>query len=161
MYRKGLNRTLLRCLEEEESKLALKDIHEGICGSHSNGLNLAKKILRMGYFWKTLERDGCQYVKVCKKYQYHGNLIHAPSQELQPFVTPWPFYQWGFDLIGMIYPPSSNRHKYIIIATKYFTKWVEAVPLSTAIGKQISMFILNHIICRYGIPHAIITDNGK
>lgn len=75
--------------------------------------------------------------------------------------TPWPFYQWGLALIGMIYPPSSNGHKFIITTTEYFTKLIKDVPLSTTIEKQISMFILNHIICRYGIPQSIIIDNVK
>ena len=49
---------------------------------------------------------------------------------------------------------------FIIIATEYFTKWVEAVPLSATIGKHVSFFILNHIIFHYGIPSSIVTDNG-
>lgn len=39
-------------------------------------------------------------------------------------------------------------------------KWVEVVPLSTAIGKHVALFILNHIIYRYGIPSSIVTDYG-
>ena len=49
LFRRGLNRTLLRCLEFEESKHALVDIHKGICGSHSNGLTLARKLIRASY----------------------------------------------------------------------------------------------------------------
>lgn len=49
---------------------------------------------------------------------------------------------------------------FIITTTEYFTKWVEAVPLIKATGKQVALFILNHIICRYGIPLSIVTDNG-
>ena len=44
LYRKSLDGTLLRCLEKEESKKSLVDIHNGICGSHSNGLALAQKL---------------------------------------------------------------------------------------------------------------------
>ena len=98
--------------------------------------------------------------KLAKKCQIHGNLVHAPAQELNPLATPWPLYQWGFDLIGAIHPPSSNKHKWIITATKYFTKWVEAEPLTNSTGKQISSFILNHIIFRFGIPHAILINNA-
>ena len=37
---------------------------------------------------------------------------------------PWPFSHWGFNLVGQVYPNSSNGHKYIIAATEYFTKIV-------------------------------------
>ena len=84
----------------------------------------------MGYFWPTMEKDSINYVKTCKKCQIHGNLVHAPAQELNPLATPWPFYQWGFDLIKAIHPPSFGGHKWIITATEYFTKWIKVMQLA-------------------------------
>ena len=46
------------------------------------------------------------------------------------------------------------------MATEYFTKWVEAVPLKKATRPTIANFICEHIICRFGIPHKIISDKG-
>ena len=46
------------------------------------------------------------------------------------------------------------------MATEYFTKWVEAVPLKKATGPKIANFIREHTICRFGIPHMIVSDNG-
>ena len=83
-----------------------------------------------------MEKDSIDYVKTCKKCQIYGNLIHAPVQELNQLATPWPFYQWGFDLIGAIHPPSSIKHKWIITTTEYFTKWVEAAPLIDSTRKK-------------------------
>ena len=66
LFRRGLNKTLLRCLESEESKHALIDIHEGICGSHSNGLTLARKLIRAGYYWPNMEQEAIKYAKSYK-----------------------------------------------------------------------------------------------
>ena len=107
-----------------------------------------------------MQIDAITFAKSCEKCQKHGNLIHAPGRELIPSVSHWPFQRWAFDLVGQIHPNSSGGHKFIITATDYFTKWVEAVPLSVASGRTISLFILNHIICRFGVPSEIITDNG-
>eukprot|EP01018_Ginkgo_biloba_P012948 Gb_20485 [translate_table: standard] len=161
LYRRGYNGTLLKCLNAEEANLAIKEVHDGICGAHTSGMVLAKKLLIIGYYWPTMEKDSYQYVKRCVACQRHGDLIHVPSQALQPITAPWPFFTWGLDLIRKINPSSSDGHNHIIIATKYFTKWVEAIPLTTVTGKQISKFILNHLICCYGIPSVIITNNGK
>lgn len=160
MYKQGLNGTLLRCLEPDESKRALAEVHEGIYGSHLKGLTLAHKLIRVGYYWPDMEKEAFQYAKTCKQYQFHGNLTHALAKELIPFISFWPFQQWAFDFLGQIHPSSSRGHKFIITATDYFTKWVEAVPLAIADGKSMAMFILNYIICRYGVPSSIITDNG-
>ena len=94
-----------------------------------------------------MQADAVRYAKSCQKCQFHGNLIHAPGHELIPSMTYWAFQQWAFDLVGKIHPSSSSSHKFIITATEYFTKWVEAVPLLVATGKHIALFILNHIIC--------------
>lgn len=84
---------LLRCLDKEESNVALREIHEGICGSQSNGLTLAKKLLRIGYFWPPMEKDACHFAKNCHKCQCHGNLIHIQAQEIHPVTKIWPFYE--------------------------------------------------------------------
>jgi hypothetical protein len=71
-----------------------------------------------------------------------------------------PFRSWGIDLIGQIYPSSSKGHKFILAATDYFTKWVEAVPLKTSTSKDIIAFIKEHTVYRFGIPRTITTDQG-
>jgi len=126
--------------------VALRDVHQGVYGLHSAGLVLVKKLLWAGYYWPTMEKDAQQFVKRCLQCQRHGDLIHELAHELQPIITPWPFSQWGLDLIGKTHPTSSNGHKFIITAIEYFTKWVEAIPMTYIMGKQISKFIL-HYIC--------------
>ena len=57
---------LLRCLEQEESQHALEEVHKGICGSHLNGLTLAQKRIRAGYYWPEMEKEA---IKFAKNYQ--------------------------------------------------------------------------------------------
>eukprot|EP01018_Ginkgo_biloba_P025647 Gb_33250 [translate_table: standard] len=59
LYRRGYDGTLLKCLNSEEANLAIKEVHEGICGAHTSGMVLAKKLLRTGYYWPTMEKDSC------------------------------------------------------------------------------------------------------
>jgi hypothetical protein len=58
-------------------------------------------------------------------------------------------------------PHLAGGHGYIIVAVDYFTKWVEAMPTFDNTGKTAALFIFNHIITRFGIPQAIITDHGS
>ena len=64
------------------------------------------------------------------------------------------------DVIGKIYPASSNGHNSILVATDYFTKWVEVVPLKKAEQKDVIQFIKEHIIHRFGILQSITNDQG-
>ena len=79
---------------------------------------------------------------------------------MNPIVKPWPFRGWGIDLIGQINPPSSKNHKFIVVATDYFTKWVEAIPLKNVTSADMIEFVREHIIYRFGIPQTITTDQG-
>ena len=51
--------------------------------------------------------------------------------------------------------------KVLVVDIDYFTKWVEAKPLVTITEKSIRSFVWGNIICRYRIPRALISDNGK
>ena len=57
-------------------------------------------------------------------------------------------------------PEAQNKKKFLVVAIDYFTKWVEAKPLATTNGDQMKKFVWEHIICRFGIPHTIVSDNG-
>ena len=53
-----------------------------------------------------------------------------------------------------------NGHKYIVVAIDYFLRWIEAKFSSTLKAKQMANFIDKNLICRYGVPHHIVIDNG-
>jgi transposase InsO family protein len=50
--------------------------------------------------------------------------------------------------------------KHLVVAVDYFTKWVEAKPLATITSARVQAFTFKTIICRFGIPAEIVTDNG-
>ncbi|XP_029143257.1 uncharacterized protein [Arachis hypogaea] len=52
------------------------------------------------------------------------------------------------------------KHKFILVAIDYFTKWVEAIPLIEVGQNEILDFIEEHIIHRFGIPQTLSTDQG-
>ena len=61
--------------------------------------------------------------------------------------------------MGPVNPPS-RRYIWILVATEYFTKWEEAIPLSKTTGGAVANFIKENIIIRFGVPHRIINDTG-
>ena len=62
------------------------------------------------------------------------------------------------DLIGKIHPTSSKGHNFILVATNYFTKWVETIPLKKEELEDVIKFIKEQIIHRFWIPQSITTD---
>jgi IS30 family transposase len=104
--------------------------------------------------------DFFEYYKGCQDCQRLGNIQRVPASALNPIIKPWPFRGWDIDLIGQINPPSSKGHKFVLLATNYFTKWVEAIPLKKVTSENMTEFVEEHIIYRFGIPQTITTDQG-
>ena len=60
----------------------MEEVQQGICGLHMNGRMLAKKILRIGYYWNTMVIDYVDFVKSCLDCQTRANLNHVLPSEL-------------------------------------------------------------------------------
>ncbi|KAM6577183.1 hypothetical protein CsatB_029020 [Cannabis sativa] len=72
----------------------------------------------------------------------------------------WPFAVWGIDLIGSL-PQGKGGVKYAVVAVDCFTKWAEAKPLATITSKKVLDFVVKSIVCRYGVPQKIVSNNVK
>lgn len=106
--------------------LVMAEIHEGLAGAHQSGPAMKWQVIKHGLYWPTFEKDCHQYARGCQECQKHGPVQRVPAEELHSVVRPWPFRAWAMDVIDKIHPSSSRGHDFILVATDYFTKWVEA-----------------------------------
>ena len=159
LYKRGFSTPFLKCLTPEDGARIIQEIHEGPSGAHQGARVTYQKILRLGYFWPTLQKDTLDFVRKCDTCQRHNNIIHAPATTLASISGPWPFAQWGLDIVGPL-PTAPGQRKYLIVAIDYFTKWIEAEPLASITEKACWNFLWRNIICRFGVPRTIISDNG-
>ncbi|XP_028215089.1 uncharacterized protein LOC114397183 [Glycine soja] len=160
LYKKNHDMVLLRCVDAREIDLMPMEVHEGSFGTHANAHAKARKILRVGYYWLTMENDCCIHVRKFHKCQAFADNVNASAVPLNILVVPWPFSMWGIDVIGAIEPKASNRHRFVLVAIDYFTKWVEAASYASVTRSVVVRFIKKEIICWYRLPRKIITDNA-
>ncbi|XP_058071115.1 uncharacterized protein LOC131220168 [Magnolia sinica] len=140
LYKKGHSQPYLRCLQPDEADYVIREIYEGICGNHSGGRALALKILRQGYFWPTLKQDSKDYVQKCDKCQRYAAVPRQLAKEMTPMNGPWPFAQWGIDIIGHL-PTGKGQVKFTIIAVNYFTNWADAKPIAKITEQKVIDFV--------------------
>ena len=160
LYKRGFFKPILKCIAGKDTDYILREVHEGVCGNHIEARALAGKVLRQGYYWPTMLRDTTDLVRKCKICQEHAKISHLPFEPLTSLTRPWPFQQWGLDILGPL-PIGKGQCKFIIVAVDYFTKWAEVEPLATITEQKIRNFVWRNIICRFGIPRALMSDNGK
>ncbi|KAM2945379.1 hypothetical protein COP2_028300 [Malus domestica] len=115
LYKRGFNLPYLRCLTPTEAETVLREIHEGVCGDHAGSRSLAHKAFHQGYYWPTLHQDAIRISRSCDKCQRYATIHHSPPEPLTPMISPWPFAQWGLDLIGPM-PARKGKVRYAIVA---------------------------------------------
>eukprot|EP00253_Pinus_taeda_P004005 PITA_04005 len=151
---------MLNCLTSDEADKVLREFHAGDCGGHLYWKSTADKILRAGFYWPSLFTDSKKFVMSCHKCQIFEGKKKLLPLPLKPISIEKPFQQWGLDFIGEIHPSSSGQHRWILKATDYFTKCIEAIPCRQANESIIIQFLETNILSRFGCPEKIITDNA-
>ena len=121
LYKRVFFTPILKCIAGKDTDYVLREVHEGVCGNHIGARALAGKVLRQGYYWPTILRDATDLVKSCRIFQEHDKISRLPSEPLTSITSPWPFQQWGLDILRPL-PIGKGQCKFIIVAIDYFTK---------------------------------------
>ena len=106
-----------------------------------------------------MQKDVAEYVQKCEQCQKHAPLIHQPAGHLNLVSSPWPFVQWGLDILDP-FPQATGNHRFVLVAVDYFTKWAEAEALANIRDVDVKKFVWKNIVTRFGVPNSLISDNG-
>jgi hypothetical protein len=147
----------MKCITPE-GQIILQDVHAGVCRSHAGAKSLAGKTYLQGFFWLTAVSDAESIVRWCEGCQFFALQKHMPSHQLQTIPITWHFSTLGLDLVGP-FKKATGGFTHIFVTEDKFTKWVEAKPAASIIAAKAVEFI-KEIVCRFGVPNNIITDNG-
>jgi hypothetical protein len=91
LYRRIVDGVLLKCLDQEQVKVAMEEVHEGMCGTHQCAHKMRWTLRRAGFYWPTMEEDCFKYFKGCEACQRFGDVQAAPASMLHPIIKPWLF----------------------------------------------------------------------
>ncbi|XP_074336909.1 uncharacterized protein LOC141674083 [Apium graveolens] len=125
LYRRTFSAPTLKCVEPDEAKYYLREVHEGICGDHLATKALAYKVIRKGYYWTTVHYDSVDYVKKCPRCQKFSSVPRQSPILPASVLSPIPFAVWGIDIMGP-FPRAKGDLRYVLVAIDYMTKWAEA-----------------------------------
>ena len=120
---------------------------------------LAHQAHTQGYNWPTMKADVVDYTIKCDRCQRLALIPKSPVQDLISISSPWPFAQWVIDIVGPL-PTAPVQKKLLLVATDYFSKWIETEAFSSIKDRYVTQFIRKNIVCRFGIPKSIVSDNG-
>ena len=161
LFRRGADNILRRCVSEAEVPDILTTCHDSAYEGHFTGQLTGQKILRARYFWPTLFKDSHAHVRkcdACQRYARNDLRMEMPLHISLPLV---PFEKWEIDYVGPVHPNSLRGMVYIVVATKYLTKWAEVKPVKTNTTVHAATFMYENIISRFGCPKILVSDRGS
>jgi len=104
-------------------------------------------------------QDCAEFVKKCDKCQRFSDKKHTLAHKLTSVFSPWPFYKWAVDIVGP-FPLAPGQLKFLIVGVDYYTKWIEAEAVANITAESVRRFYWKKIICHFGLPKEIVSDNG-
>jgi hypothetical protein len=110
IYRRTIDDLLLKCLGSSQSKIAMGEVHEGICGTHQSAHQMRWFLHCVEFYWPTMISECFRYYKGCKLCLKFGDVQLAPTAMLHPIIKPWSFHGWALDFVGQIHHVSSKGH---------------------------------------------------
>ena len=87
-----------------------------------------------------MQKDAIEYVQKCEQCQRHTPLVHQPAGYLNPVNSPWPFAQWGLDILSS-FPRAMSNWRFVLVAIDYFTKWAEVGALANIWDVDVKKFV--------------------
>jgi hypothetical protein len=88
LYRRTIDGILLKCLGEEHAKVAVQEVHDGICGAHQSAYTMNWLLRRARFYWLTMMGDCIKYQKGCEACQKFRNIQLAHASVMNPIVKP-------------------------------------------------------------------------
>ena len=159
LFKRSFGGPYLKCLTPEQSQYVLAELHEGICENHSSSRTRAHGAHTQGYYWPTMKADVADYTRKCDRFQRLTPILKSPVQDLISITSPCPFAQWGIDIVRPL-PTARAQKKLLLVATDYFSKWIEVEAFSSIKDRDVTQFIWKNIVCRFVIPKSIVSNNG-
>ena len=161
LFKMGADEVLRRCVEEGDRRKVMRGLHSGPSGGHLAAISTIGRIRLAGYWWPSMIRDVKKFVQSCDQCQRTGTPAFRHHWPLTPVIPVAPFEKWGIDFLGPINPVTVRKKRYIILATDYATKWVEARATRKNDANTAAEFLFEDIMMRFGDPLELVSDRGK
>jgi hypothetical protein len=150
-------KTLLVPKPEERLSL-VKQMHEDL-GHFGEQRTLAE--IRRRYFWHSRTIDVKAMVRGCQQCQLvrSSGSIRSGDEQLKSIPICDLFHRVALDTAGPL-PETRSGNKYILVAIDHYSKWCEAKAVADHGTKTTARFLEDDLICKFGVPRFILTDNG-
>jgi len=149
----------LNTLDKERQQKIIREMHDCPIGGHQ-GITRTLERIQLYTTWPNIEQDVKDYIRNCKICQTNK---HSRETKQMLEITDTQSEPWNkiyLDIIGPL-PITEEGYKYLLTCQDNLSKYVIAVPLKDQTVNQVATKLVERIICIFGIPSIILTDQGS
>ena len=140
-------------------KEAFRQLHENVTGGHLGRRKTYDKI-RKRFYWCCMHKDVSYWCRVCSTCGSRKMPHRNAKAPMQQYNVGYPMERIGLDICGP-FPVSKKGHRYLMVVSCYFTKWIDAIPLKSQEAKYVASKLVNRFISIFGVPLQLHTDLGS
>lgn len=148
-----------RVIPKGERKTLLRQCHDEPTSGHLGTYKTLHRLSQRVY-WPGMKADVHQYIRNCTTCMRAKPMQQAPAGLMgghSSVSKPWEVI--CADLVGPL-PRTSHGNQFILVISDCFSKYSLFFPLRKATASAVSKHLENDIFLQYGVPRALITDNG-
>ena len=144
---------------DDEKKVLFEEYHNGPLGGHQ-GVTRTHKKLSLLYNWRGMKKDIKKFIKKCEFCQ-KNKLSRKTKMPMQITTTASkPFERCFLDIVGPL-PVTESGSKYILTFQDDLTKYLINISMKNQEASTVASHFVTDIICHYGLPEILITDQGS
>ena len=140
-------------------KEVFRQLHENVTGGHLGRRKTYDKI-RKRFYWCSMYTNVSYWCRTCSTCGSRKISHWSAKAPMRLYNVGFPMERIGLDICGP-YPVSMKGHRYLMVVSCYFTKWVDAIPLKTQEAKYVASKLVNRFISILGVPLQLHTDLGS